>query len=161
MIAATSRSIVRLVAMLGTALFVGGCCLAAPQGGAGPTAAASVRPSPVPDASVIASFETNHPSSPASNHASSPGVIGLPPSIVDPVVAEIARVAGVPVERVTIVTAEPVTFPDAGLGCPLPGVGYPQVQVDGYRIVAEVDGRTYDYRGTGPGSFRRCLNAPG
>jgi hypothetical protein len=32
---------------------------------------------------------------------------------------------------------------------------YPQVRVDGYRVLVEAGGRTFDYRGTG-GSFRLC-----
>ena len=59
--------------------------------------------------------------------------IDLPSSVVDPVLAAIARVAGVPVAQVTVMSATPVTFPDAGLGCPEPGMAYAQVQVDGYR----------------------------
>jgi hypothetical protein len=30
------------------------------------------------------------------------------------------------------------------------------VLVEGFRIVAKAGGTTYDYRGTGPDSFRRC-----
>jgi hypothetical protein len=91
----------------------------------------------------------------------SPGAIDLPASIVDPVVAEIARVASVPASAVVIQSAEPVTFPDGSLGCPLPGMAYTQVQVDGYRIVAIAAGTTYDYRGSGPGNFRRCETPSG
>ena len=80
----------------------------------------------------------------------------LPASIVDPVVADIARRAGVPVDQVAVQSAEAVTFPDGGLGCPVPGMAYPQVQVDGYRIVAVAAGTTYDYRGSAPGTFRLC-----
>jgi len=81
-------------------------------------------------------------------------------SVIDPVVAEIARMAGVGVEQVTIVSAVSVTFPDSSLGCPLPGMAYSQVVTDGYRIVATAAGTTYDYRGTGA-SFRRCLSGAG
>jgi hypothetical protein len=35
-------------------------------------------------------------------------------------------------------------------------MAYPQVQVDGYRIVAIAAGTTYDYRGSAPGAFRLC-----
>ncbi|HEY7132737.1 MAG TPA: hypothetical protein VH440_10825 [Candidatus Limnocylindrales bacterium] len=84
-----------------------------------------------------------------------PAAAPLPASIVDPVVADAARRAGVAIDRVTIVSAEAVTFPDRGLGCPLPGMTYPQVRVDGYRVLVEAGGRTFDYRGTG-GSFRLC-----
>lgn len=84
------------------------------------------------------------------------GAIDLPSSIIDPVVAEIARVAGVAPAEVEVVSGEAVTFADGGLGCPEPGMAYTQVQVDGYKIVAVADGTTYDYRGTGAGMFRRC-----
>lgn len=86
---------------------------------------------------------------------------GLPASVVDPVVADIARIAGVSAAQVTIVSAEAVTFPDGGLGCPEPGMTYTQALVDGYKIVATAGGITYDYRGTGAGTFRRCMNASG
>jgi hypothetical protein len=91
---------------------------------------------------------------PAANPGPS-GTIDLPTSVIDPVVAEIAADAGVPVEQVHVISAESVTFPDGSLGCPQPGMVYPQVLVDGYKVVAEAGGTTYDYRGSG-GTFRRC-----
>jgi hypothetical protein len=91
----------------------------------------------------------------------SPGADTLPSSIVDPVVAEIARVASVPIDAVAVQTAEAVTYPDGSLGCPLPGMSYTQVLVDGYRITAIAAGTTYDYRGSGPGTFRRCETPAG
>jgi hypothetical protein len=92
---------------------------------------------------------------PATGSAASPGAIDLPASILDPVVAEVARVAGVPIDQVTVLSARAMTFPDAGLGCPEPGMVYAQVLVDGYKILAEAGGTTYDYRGSGA-RFRRC-----
>ena len=93
---------------------------------------------------------------PSLEPAGSPGMTSLPASIVDPVVADIARRAGVPVDQVAVQSAEAVTFPDGGLGCPVPGMAYPQVQVDGYRSVAGAAGTAYDYRGSAPGRFRLC-----
>lgn len=103
---------------------------------AGSLEPASLQPSPAPTAS--------------------PGPFDLPATVVDPVVADIARLAALPVDQVTVRSAEVITFPDAGLGCPVPGMIYTQVQVDGYKIVAVAAGTTYDYRGTGPGKFRLC-----
>ena len=94
---------------------------------------------------------------PAAGSTGSPGTVGLPPSIIDPVVKEIANLASVPTDAVTILSAEAVTFPNGGLGCPVPGMAYTQVLVDGYKIVAEAAGTTYDYRGSGAGRFRRCM----
>jgi hypothetical protein len=98
---------------------------------------------------------------PASPVGGSPGTNDLPATIVDPIVAEIARVASVSVDAVVVQSAEVVTFPDGSLGCPLPGMSYTQVQVDGYRITAVAAGTTYDYRGSGPGNFRRCQTPAG
>jgi hypothetical protein len=56
---------------------------------------------------------------------------------------------------VTVISAEAVTFPDGSLGCPEPGMAYTQALVDGYKIVAEAGGKTYDFRGTGS-TFRLC-----
>jgi hypothetical protein len=86
------------------------------------------------------------------------GSIDLPASLIDPVVAEIARVSGVPADQVAVLSASSVSFPDGSLGCPQPGMAYTQVMTDGYKIVATAAGATYDYRGTGS-SFRRCVDA--
>ncbi len=94
---------------------------------------------------------TPDPGSPGSGSGS------LSPAIVDPIIADAAGRAGVPVSEVTLVSAEAVTWPDGGLGCPLPGMVYPQVVVDGYQVIVEAGGRTYDYRGSSVGKFRLCL----
>lgn len=127
---------------------------------AGCTAASSGSPGKSPDAAapstdVAGSLE---PASlqPSLEPTASRGPIDLPASVVDPVVADIARLAAVPPDQVAVQSAEFVTFPDAGLGCPVPGMVYTQVQVDGYKIVAVAAGTTYDYRGTGQGKFRLC-----
>ena len=106
-----------------------------------------------------AASSSNGPLTPAfdqpTQESAGPGAVNLPASVVDPVVAEVARLAGVPVDQVVVVSAEAVTFPDGSLGCPQPGMVYTQALVDGYKIVAEAGGKTYDYRGTGS-TFRLC-----
>lgn len=62
----------------------------------------------------------------------------------------------VPAAEVTVVSGVAVTWPDRGLGCPLPGVNYPQVPVDGYQVVVDAGGWRLDYRGSGVGDFRLC-----
>ena len=100
----------------------------------------SVQPTRIPD-----------PASPGPS-----GSFDLPASIIDPVVAEAARLSGVPVDQVTVVSAETVTFPDGGLGCPVPGMSYTQVQVEGFKLVVDAGGAQYDFRGTSPDKFRLC-----
>ena len=121
-------------------VFVGCSSAAAPSRQPPSLAPASTAPSRVPEGG--ASME--------------PGAINLPASVIDPVVADIAETAGVPVDQVVVISAESVTFPDGSLGCPMPGMAYTQMVVDGYRIVAKVGGVLYDYRGSGS-SFQRCM----
>lgn len=62
-------------------------------------------------------------------------------------VAALAKRLGVDQSRVEVVEVEPVTWPDASLGCPQPGMKYRQVPVDGYRILLRVDAREYPFHG--------------
>jgi hypothetical protein len=133
------------LAMLAALFVVVGCSAAsAPSGGTSSLSPASVRPSPIPEGSASVSS----------------GPLDLPQSVIDPVVADIAKTAGVPVGEVVTVSAQPVTFPDGSLGCPQPGIAYTQMVVDGYKIVATAGGQTFDYRGTGS-SFKRCIKSAG
>ena len=128
------------ITLLAVVWVVSACSAASPSGDGGSSLTpASVQPTRLPD-----------PASPP------PGPVNLPATIVDPVIAEVAKLAGVTVDQVRIISAEPVVFPDGGLGCPVPGMMYTQVQVDGFKIVADVGGKTYDFRGTGPDKFRLC-----
>ena len=43
--------------------------------------------------------------------------------------------------EVTVVSAESVTFPDGGLGCPEPEMLYTQVLTPGYHVVVEAGGQ--------------------
>jgi hypothetical protein len=74
-----------------------------------------------------------------------PGVQGL----VDVAVADLATRAGVPADAITVVRIEAVTWPDRSLGCPVPGMRYEQVPVDGALIVLAVDSVEYDYHSGG------------
>lgn len=71
------------------------------------------------------------------------------PQPVDPVtiaaVADLSARLGVSPDQVTVVSAEPVVWPDASLGCPQPDMMYAQVLQDGMRIVLSVDGKEYVY----------------
>ena len=98
------------------------------------------------------------PPSPGSSGSPAP-IVDIPPSVLDPVVADAANRAGVTPDQVVVVSAQSVTFGDGSLGCPQPGMAYTQMVVDGYKIVAEANGMTYDYRGTG-NNFKLCTQTP-
>ena len=93
---------------------------------------------------------------PVTTGPASPGVGSgsLSPAVVDPIVADAAGQAGVPVSDVTVINAEAVTWPDGGAGLSLPGMVYPQVVAEGYEVILQVGQRTFDDRGRGMCKFR-------
>jgi hypothetical protein len=127
------------IALLAAALVVVGCSSAAAPSVVAPSGTPAVSATPIAPENV----------------SMSPGASDVPASIIDAVVAEIAKTAGVPADQVTVVSAESVTFHDGSLGCPQPGFAYTQMVVDGFKIVAKVGDTEYDYRGSGT-SFKRC-----
>ena len=157
------------VALLTTLLAVAACSAAGPGATTSPAAPTTSPAAPITSAAALSATPppaepsvqpTRVPArTPVIPPSTAPGKVGLPDMILDPVIADIAGKAGVPIDQVTIVSAESVTFPDGSLGCPVPGNVYIQVLVDGYKIVAEAGGKTYDYRGSGPGRFRQCDRA--
>lgn len=76
-----------------------------------------------------------------------------PPGKVDPSLARVVEKAradlaarlDVPQEDITVVSAELVTWPDAGLGCREKGRSYAQVLTDGSRTVLRHGGRLFAY----------------
>ena len=59
--------------------------------------------------------------------------------------SDLAERLNVAPEKITIVEAESVMWPDSSLGCPQPGMMYAQVITPGYRFVLEHDNQQYDY----------------
>ena len=51
----------------------------------------------------------------------------------------------IPYAGPALVTFEPVEWPDAGLGCPKPGMMYAQVVTPGFRLAFEYEGQQYEY----------------
>jgi hypothetical protein len=69
----------------------------------------------------------------------------------DPVAAEMVALAQrrladdleLPSRRIQVVDAAPYTWSDSSLGCPQPGIDYPSISIDGYRIVLQVADQQY------------------
>jgi hypothetical protein len=80
----------------------------------------------------------------------------VPKGILDPILKEAAALANVPREQLVIVRAEAVVWNDGSLGCPEPGMEYTQSLVNGYWVVINAAGQTYDFRVGPGGSFRLC-----
>ncbi len=60
---------------------------------------------------------------------------------------DLARRLSLSPADVRLVKFEEVVWPDRGLGCPRPGVVYPQVPQDGVLIVLEAAGQRHQYHG--------------
>jgi hypothetical protein len=80
----------------------------------------------------------------------------VPQPILEAILKEVAALARVGPDQVAIVRAESVVWSDGSLGCPEPGMMYTQMLVNGYWVVIEAAGKTYDYRVGSGGSFRLC-----
>ena len=61
----------------------------------------------------------------------------------------VADLLSVPVDEITLVSIQAKDFGDPSLGCPAPGMAYPQVITPGHRVIVEGDGRRFDVRVSG------------
>jgi hypothetical protein len=59
-------------------------------------------------------------------------------------------------EKVSVVEATSVNWPDTSLGCPQPGIEYAQVLTPGFRIVLEARGERYEYHTGRDDQFILC-----
>ena len=55
-----------------------------------------------------------------------------------------------------LLKAQAVTWRSGALGCPEPGMAYTQALVEGYHVVYEAAGKSWDYRLNQRGYFRLC-----
>jgi hypothetical protein len=78
-----------------------------------------------------------------------PGALPLDPAraaLVEQARADLLRRhAPAASDEVTLIEIRAMVWPDRGLGCPRPGVQYPQVPVDGFLIRLGLEGRVFDY----------------
>jgi hypothetical protein len=74
----------------------------------------------------------------------SPPASGLE-RLIDQARTDLALRSSVAPERITVIEAVGVVWPNSAMGCPQPGMAYLQVPSDGTRIILEADGRRYAY----------------
>jgi hypothetical protein len=70
--------------------------------------------------------------------------------------ADLARRLGIPADKIDVVEAREVTWPDASLGCPEPGMVYAQVLTHGVLIVLGHRGQAYRYHAQRASVARFC-----
>lgn len=81
-------------------------------------------------------------------------------AIVDAAKADLAQRQSVPIDAVELVGVWTVAWPDGGLGCPRPGMIYPQVQVDGWLIRLSIAEQVFDYHSAGVRPAFLCEKSP-
>jgi hypothetical protein len=64
-------------------------------------------------------------------------------------ISTVAAQTGLAPDQLNIISSEAVNFSDASLGCPQPGMAYPQVITPGYRVLIEGGGQSFDVRVAG------------
>ncbi len=82
-------------------------------------------------------------------------------AVAQQAIADLSRRTGVPASEIKVVSVEPVTWPDASLGCPKPGMMYAQVLTEGYRVRLEANGKVYEYHSGGNSAPSLCENPAG
>ena len=70
-------------------------------------------------------------------------------TFVDAAVSDLADRLSMDPLAIEVLYVEEVTWPDPSLGCPVPGMRYRQIPIDGYRILLRADGKTFAYHGGG------------
>jgi hypothetical protein len=111
--------------------------------------AACAEPSATADQSVSDGDE-------AVSNDPSPGADALPEAIFSSVRDDLVVRSGAAPGEVRVVSAQAMRWNDGSMGCPQPGQSYMQALVDGYRVVLEARGRSYDYRTNLRGAFVLC-----
>ena len=97
------------------------------------------------------------PSTPAGQGSVDPA---LSP-VVEHARADLAQRLEVSESSITVVSAELVSWPDAGLGCRAPGRMYAQVPTDGSRTILEHGGRRFAYHTGGRTAVPFLCEKPG
>jgi hypothetical protein len=82
----------------------------------------------------------------------------LSTALLEAIVADARTYVGDPAAPVLVVSATSKVWPDGSLGCPVEGILYPQIQVEGFQVILSVRDELLDYRG-GNGRWRLCENS--
>jgi hypothetical protein len=93
-----------------------------------------------------------------------PGLIGepepvpgeVPEDLLTKILTDLQEREGIDREEIVIERAEAVVWPDGSIGCPQPGLMYPQVLTPGYFVVLRVAEDLYNYHAGESGGFKLC-----
>lgn len=85
-----------------------------------------------------------------------PPTHGLPAEMLTAMQADAARRAGASEAAVRVASVQPVTWPDASIGCPQPGMAYAQLLVPGWRVMLDAGSQRLDYHAARGGRWLHC-----
>jgi len=77
-------------------------------------------------------------------------------SLINQAKDDLSERLGVDVSAINLVSAKAVSWPDASLGCPQPGMAYIQVPEDGAQIILQVEEILYAYHSGGSRGLFLC-----
>jgi hypothetical protein len=105
-----------------------------------------VRPSEIPAAKPTATVTAETIEIPSGNTPESQGgTADREEELVELAREDLSRWLGVPAKEINTVSVEAVQWPNASLGCPLPGVIYAEVLTPGFKIILVGQGEEYEY----------------
>ena len=79
-------------------------------------------------------------------------------SLVEKAKAHLANRLAVSTNKISLIEATSVTWPDSSLGCPQQGMVYTQVLTAGYLILLEQGGNTFEYHASSGDTIVTCDN---
>jgi len=71
-------------------------------------------------------------------------------------IADLASTLEIPADQIELMSRDRVTWHSGALGCPEPGMEYPQALVEGIRLLLSHEGTSYEYRQGGSGAPFLC-----
>ena len=73
-------------------------------------------------------------------------------------IGDLASRESVAPEQAVVAAFTPVTWSDGSIGCPRPGMAYPQVQVEGELLILRLGTRLFQYHSRGAEPFTYCAD---
>ena len=142
------RRTIWLVGVMGIWVLALGACATSVSGPASAPSSGSLDPATLRDQlrSAAASLK------PTAGYVPTPAASGLDPALGAYVAiarSDLAARLSIAPDRISVATARVVTWPNAALGCPKPGMAYADQVIDGALIILRVDERSYEYHSGG------------
>lgn len=102
-----------------------------------------------PTVSITPEPSTPSPAAPLTENSPMPTTNTTPPPDADNMVRlsieHLSQRLSVATDKISVTSVKAVTWRDASLGCPKPGIDYIRVETPGYNILLEAGGQAYNY----------------